>query len=73
MTRIYFDITLVNGLMVGRRREGKGDASCLGREMFLHYLLVRREPFTFTGRSGLPLHAQKVQEILGFSNFMCTT
>ena len=40
--KYIFDITLVNGLMAGNRGEGKGDISCLVRQMFLHYFPARK-------------------------------
>lgn len=40
--KYIFDITFVNGLMAGNRGEGKGDISCLVRQMFLHYFPARK-------------------------------
>lgn len=48
--KYILDITLINGLMAGNRSEGKGDISCLVRQVFLHYIPSRRVHSLFQER-----------------------
>lgn len=67
-----FDITLVNGLMVGNRCEGKGDVILSCNADVSALFSSKKGAFTFPRKIGLHFQAQKVQEILSFNNYKGT-